>query len=281
MSRPAARLGEDHTCPMSNHVGGPVTAPGEPSVLLGGRAAARYSDMAACHGAVDAINDGNATVFIGKLPASRKVDGTEHKGLVVTGFDRVQLGETPAGVSVHRRGKVLIIVDARTHTIRMVGVQEFKGDGATDEYIKKATDCINQTWSGDTTLNGEPYKVDSMVTGRRAGEPLDPLANEINVKKTADPPGVTSNKDPAWQSLNGNGPGYQHNTDADDGTLTPAHEFGHAMGLDDEYKEGPRLPNGDRNCIRTGPKGGLMGYVEPGSKPTPANFDELVNGKKG
>jgi uncharacterized Zn-binding protein involved in type VI secretion len=263
---------------MPNHVGGPVTAPGEPSVLLGGRAAARYSDMAACHGAVDAINDGNATVFIGKLPASRKVDGTEHKGLVVTGFDRVLLGETPAGVKMIRRGKMLVIVDSRTHTIRIVGVQEFKGDGASEEYVKKATDCINETWSGDTTLNGEPYKVDCMVSGRRTGSTADPLANEINVKKTTDSPWVTGDKDPSWQSLNGDGPGYQHNTDAD-GLLTPAHEFGHSMGIDDEYKEGPKV-NGHRTITQTGPDGGLMGHVGPGSKPTPDNFGELVNGKK-
>ena len=280
MTRPAARLGELHTCPAVHHTPGPVTAPGEPTVLIGGRPSARYSDMAACGGAVDAIADGAPTVLIGKLPASRGKDGTEHCGLVVTGFARVLLGETPDGVSVKRRGKMLVIVDQRTHTIRIVGVQEFKGDGASDAYIKRATDCINKTWSGPATLDGQPYKVDAMVTGRRAGDPADPLANQIDVKQTTDPPSTTTQKDPSNQSLWGKGSGYQHSTDADGGALVPAHEFGHSMGLDDEYKEGPRNPDGSRGIIHTGPPGGLMGHVDPGSRPTPGNIDELVNGKK-
>lgn len=53
-----------------------------------------------------------------------------------------------------------------------------------------------------------------------------------------------------------------------------------SMGLADEYRESPRAPNGDRTIVRTGPSGGLMGYIDPGSRPTPGNFNDLVNGRR-
>lgn len=280
MSRPAARKGEPHLCPLPDHGGGPVTAPCEVTVLVGGVAAARFSDMAACCGPVDAIAMGAPTVLVGKLPASRMAEVTEHKGFVAGGFPGVLIGEQPPWVTVTRRGKMLVIVDSRAHTIRIVGVQEFKGDGASEQYVKRATDNINKTWSGPTSLDGEPYQVDCMVTGRRAGDPANPLSNQINVKQTSDPPSTTTQRDPSNQSMWGNGPGYQHSTDADGGVVIPAHEFGHSMGLDDEYREGPRNPDGSRSLIQTGPPGGLMGHVDPGSRPTPDNFNELIKGKR-
>lgn len=280
MTRPAARIGDPHSCPQPDHQGGPVTAPGEPTVLSAGSPAARFTDMAACKGPVDAISLGAPTVIIGKLLAARQGEPTEHGGAVVGGSARVLIGDPPPWVSVARRGKVLIVTDRRARTIRMVGVQEFKGDGASDDYVKRATDNINKTWSGPTTLDGQPYRVDCMITGRKTGAPANPLANQINVKKTTDPPSVTTQNDPSWQSMNGKNGGYQHSTDTDGGTLIPAHEFGHSMGIEDEYREGPKQPNGNRSLTRTGPPGGLMGHIEPGSKPTPHNFDELVNGKR-
>jgi uncharacterized Zn-binding protein involved in type VI secretion len=280
MARPAARIGDPHLCPAPTHFGGPLASPGEPTVLIGGAPAARFSDMATCMGPVDAVSMGGPTVIIGKLLACRMAEDTEHKGFVATGFPSVLIGDPPPWVSVVRRGKMLVVVDRKAHKIRIVGVQEFRGDGATDAYVGKATDCINQTWSGPTTFEGEPYDVDCMVTGRKGGEPPNPLSNQIDVKQTSDPPDVTSEKDPSNQALWGNGRGYQHSTDADDGVVVPAHEFGHSMGLNDEYTEGPRDANGNRTIVRTGPPGGIMGYIEPGSRPTPDNFSELINGKK-
>jgi uncharacterized Zn-binding protein involved in type VI secretion len=277
MTKPAARIGDVHTCPA--HGGGALVSPGEPTVLIGSLVAARFTDMGACAGAADAVSMGAPTVFIGKLPACRLGETTEHKGAVVTGFPAVLLGDPPPWVTVVRRGKILVIVDRQAHTLRMVGVQELKGDGASDDYVKKATDCINRTWSGPTTLDGQPYDVDCMVTCRRGGDPADPLANQIDVKQTSDPPSVTTRRDPSNQSMWGDGPGYQHSTDTDH-SLVPAHEFGHSMGLEDEYVEGPKAPNGDRTITHTGPDGGLMGYVDPGSRPTHYNYEELVNGSK-
>ncbi len=70
--KPAARLGDMHTCPMQTpgtppipHVGGPITL-GSPTVLIGGQPAARVGDMATCVGPPDSIAPpGCPTVMIG------------------------------------------------------------------------------------------------------------------------------------------------------------------------------------------------------------------------
>jgi len=66
--RPAARLGDMHTCPASDgpkpHVGGPITQ-GALTVLIGGAPAARVGDTATCAGPPDTIITGDSTVLIG------------------------------------------------------------------------------------------------------------------------------------------------------------------------------------------------------------------------
>ena len=67
---PAAVVGDNHVCPLSDgpkpHVGGPILPPGSPTVLIGGRPAARVGDMAMCVGPPDAIAPpGCPTVLIG------------------------------------------------------------------------------------------------------------------------------------------------------------------------------------------------------------------------
>ena len=56
MPQPAARLTDMHVCPMITvlvpHVGGPILAPGCPTVLIGGLPAARMGDMTAHGGAI-------------------------------------------------------------------------------------------------------------------------------------------------------------------------------------------------------------------------------------
>lgn len=282
MSRPLAHLTSIHVCSKPAHVGGPVTGPGATTVLVTGLPTARYSDMARCTGTaeIDAISMGAPTVFIGKLPAARLADPTHHGGVVAMGELSVLIGEPPPSVSVIRRGKMLVIVDRKTKTITIVGVQEYEGTGATPEFIAAATDCINTTWGGPTTFEGEPYEVDCMVSGRHVGELRDPLANEIKVVQTSVPFSVTSTGlYPSNQTVNGDGPGLQYTTDEDDGRVVAAHEFGHSMGLPDEYIELPPYPDGTRHIEHTGPPGGLMGHIEPGSRPTAHNFDTLVHGK--
>lgn len=181
---------------------------------------------------------------------------------------------------VVKRGNITLTVDRDKKTITMDGTQEFYGDGADQAYADRATKEINDTWSGPTTFEGEKYEVKSNIKGqvRKESDPATKGTNQIHVVKTTDPASVTRQKDPANQSLYGKGPGYQHSTEDDDGGLTIAHEFGHSMGLKDEYTEGPRNADGTRSVVRTGPKGGLMGYIDKGSKPTPDNINSLITG---
>jgi uncharacterized Zn-binding protein involved in type VI secretion len=85
MGQPAARLTDMHTCPMVTgivpHVGGPITAPGCATVLIGMLPAARVTDIATCVGPPDAIVKGSPTVLIAGLPAARIGDQTAHGGL--------------------------------------------------------------------------------------------------------------------------------------------------------------------------------------------------------
>ncbi len=96
MSKPAARVTDMHVCPMVNgtvpHVGGPLMPPGEPTVLIGGMAAARLGDLATCTGPPDSIVTGSGTVLIGSKPAARLGDTTAHGGSITTGLATVLIG---------------------------------------------------------------------------------------------------------------------------------------------------------------------------------------------
>jgi uncharacterized Zn-binding protein involved in type VI secretion len=93
-----------HTCPMVTvlvpHVGGPITAPGCPTVLIGGLPAARVSDMATCVGPPDAIAAGSPTVLIGGMMAARVGDLTVHGGAIVLGEFTVLIGGAGAAPSL-------------------------------------------------------------------------------------------------------------------------------------------------------------------------------------
>jgi uncharacterized Zn-binding protein involved in type VI secretion len=96
---PAARLTDMHTCPMQTpgvppipHVGGPISGPGAPTVLIGSLPAARVGDMAVCVGPPDSIVQGSATVMIGGVPAARMGDLTAHGGTIVLGMPTVMIG---------------------------------------------------------------------------------------------------------------------------------------------------------------------------------------------
>jgi len=96
---PAARLTDMHVCPMMSpavppipHVGGPITGPGAPTVLIGNMPAAVMGDMCVCVGPPDSIIKGSATVLIMGKPAARMGDNTVHGGSIVAGFPTVMIG---------------------------------------------------------------------------------------------------------------------------------------------------------------------------------------------
>jgi len=93
---PAARITDMHTCPMVTgvvpHVGGPVTGPGEPTVLIGKMPASVVGDSCVCVGPPDTVAKGSATVMIGGMPAARLGDSTGHGGSIVLGCFTVMIG---------------------------------------------------------------------------------------------------------------------------------------------------------------------------------------------
>jgi len=98
MGAPAARLLDTHVCPMVTgvvpHVGGPISDPGAPTVLIGDLPAARVSDMAVCVGPPDFIAPpGAPTVLIEGLPAARMGDMTVHGGTIILGCFTVLIGD--------------------------------------------------------------------------------------------------------------------------------------------------------------------------------------------
>ncbi|GAA0191280.1 PAAR domain-containing protein [Fulvivirga kasyanovii] len=74
------------------HVGGPISGPGAPTVLIGGMPAAVVGDMATCSGPPDTIAKGSGTVMIGGKPAARMGDTTAHGGSIVLGCMTVIIG---------------------------------------------------------------------------------------------------------------------------------------------------------------------------------------------
>lgn len=66
--KPAARLGDGHMCPAATgtqpHLGGQIAA-GSSSIFIEGKPAARAGDSASCPGAPNSIATGEPTVLIG------------------------------------------------------------------------------------------------------------------------------------------------------------------------------------------------------------------------
>jgi len=104
MGKPAARIGDMHICPMVTpgvppvpHVGGPITGPGAPTVLIGGMPAAVMGDMCTCVGPPDTIILGSTGVMLGGKPAARMGDSCAHGGTIVLGYPTVLIGEGGGG----------------------------------------------------------------------------------------------------------------------------------------------------------------------------------------
>lgn len=100
MGMPAARIGDNHVCPMVTgvvpHVGGPI-AMGAFTVLTCSSPQARIGDMAVCVGPPDAIAMGAFTVIVSGSPAARLGDMTVHGGTIVMGAPTVLIGDNGAG----------------------------------------------------------------------------------------------------------------------------------------------------------------------------------------
>ena len=102
---PAARLNDNHICPMQTpavvpipHVGGPILGPGVPTVLIEGMPAAVVGDACICVGPPSAILKGSTGVLIAGRAAARVGDPTMHGGTILPpGAPTVIIGETGSG----------------------------------------------------------------------------------------------------------------------------------------------------------------------------------------
>ena len=88
-----------HICPLVTpgvppipHVGGLITGPGCPTVLIGGQPAACVGDLCICVGPPDSIAMGSTTVTFGGRPAARMGDSTIHGGTIILGDPTVLIG---------------------------------------------------------------------------------------------------------------------------------------------------------------------------------------------
>lgn len=87
MAMPAATVTAMHVCPMVTgivpHVGGPVSSPSMPTVLLGGLPAIGPGSVAVCVGPPDSVVMGSPTALAGGIPMSRIGDTCAHGGAIV------------------------------------------------------------------------------------------------------------------------------------------------------------------------------------------------------
>lgn len=143
MTKPAARIGDMHVCPMVTglvpHVGGPIIL-GCFTVLTGKRPQARVTDPCVCVGPPDMIAMGSPTVFVGGLMAARIGDPTVHGGKIVTGLFTVLIGEQSSGGGGGGGGAG---ADGRVSAKADVGGQ------ASDKYSQ--TDMVSEVASALTT----------------------------------------------------------------------------------------------------------------------------------
>ena len=96
MGFPSSRLTDMHVCPMVTpgtppipHVGGPIIAPGVPTVITMSMIQSKITDTCVCVGPPDVVVQGSPTVLAGGLPATRITSSTVHGGQVVLGAPTV------------------------------------------------------------------------------------------------------------------------------------------------------------------------------------------------
>ncbi len=104
MPGPIATIGSMHVCPMCSgtvpHVGGPISGPGAPNILINNKPAALMGDMCVCVGPPDVIAQGAPNVFFNGVPVVCLGDLTAHGGAVTQGEPNVIVGSAVPTPSV-------------------------------------------------------------------------------------------------------------------------------------------------------------------------------------
>lgn len=106
MDKPAARIGDKHTCPMVEagkpHVGGPIVGPGAPTVFAQNMPVSVKGDSVTCSGAPDTVLVASTTVFACDKNVARMGDNTAHGGVIVGGAPLVLVGDPGSPPEVSR-----------------------------------------------------------------------------------------------------------------------------------------------------------------------------------
>lgn len=227
MGKPAARVGDMHTCPLVDpgpkpHVGGPILPLGCPTVIICGMPAARIGDMATCVGPPDTIAQGAANVIVGYQSAARLGDSTAHGGKIVIGCPTVLIGgstNTSRPVTATREGGLFgAIVGALVGGIAgaivgfMVGgpagaIAGAIAGAAVGAVIGYALTSTQVTHFGDSiTIRGSPEfrqqavndlrTIEATPSGRRLLDSIDNSGHQVSIHECG--PGDDGARDGQW-----------------------------------------------------------------------------------
>ena len=171
--KPAARVGDMHSCPMATpgtppvpHIGGPILPTGSPTTLICNQPAARIGDLATCVGPPDTIAKGAFPVPIGKMPAARMTDQTAHGGIITQGCLTVLIGL--AGTTGDPTAGIAACQAAANGRTGNSPTQGYQNCG-----VESSRQVINQaTGSNITELD---LLRDSITNGLATGPPVGPL----------------------------------------------------------------------------------------------------------
>jgi uncharacterized Zn-binding protein involved in type VI secretion len=143
VSKPAARIGDMHVCPLVTpgvppipHVGGPILTSSAPQILIEGQPAACVGDTLLCVGPPDAIVSGAYTVLGGGKPLARVGDQTAHGGVLTQGSPTVMIGESGAADSAPAAGKSVLLVSRDDPSWIAIELRDQDGKGVAAEEFR-------------------------------------------------------------------------------------------------------------------------------------------------
>lgn len=199
--KPAAVMGDQHTCPMVNptpaanpHVGGPIMATGA-TVMIGGKPSARLGDTAVCQGPPATIILGCPTVLIGDggggggggagsakggeaSAEAAEVAAEENHYLDVRFVDKG--GKPITGVKYTVKGPAIDKSEGVvTGKIKKSGLKE----GNYEVALKIVT---NAAWSKKDARVGDTVKLKAEVSGFQSGTPAEFRIYEKDVSSADD-----------------------------------------------------------------------------------------------
>lgn len=226
MGEPAATVAKFHRCPAVTgtvpHVGGPLMAPGEPTVVIGGLAASRATDKATCVGPPDFIVVGSSTVKIGGQMAARLNDPTMHGGAIIAGMPTVLIGGAAAGAILGNPAGAAALFPGKQN-FGNCGVQSTQqivraGTGADvseDDMLDRALD---QGWARDNSVPSRrggtsPDDRRSILADRGVNSHLEAQTMENLTQATAERRGVITSNDAGelWNDSRYDGGGHAVN----------------------------------------------------------------------